>query len=82
MSWVSFGDSERLLAAVGCDMADENPCDRRFFAVHAMKLILGSLLVQYDIEPLKERPEFTVFAEALIPKDETKIKMRRRVAKV
>lgn len=46
--------------------------------MHAIKLMLGYLLMQYDIEPLEKRPEFTVFAEALVPKDDSKVKLRQR----
>lgn len=53
-------------------------CPGRFFAVHVMKLILGYLLVNYDLEPLPELPRFTEIGEGLIPDGKTVIRARRR----
>lgn len=50
--------------------------------MHTMKIMLAYLLCHYDIEPFPERPDFTIFGEALIPKDETKMKVRKRGKKL
>lgn len=50
----------------------------RFFAVQVLKMLLGYLLVNYDFEPLTERPKCLEIGEAVIPEEETKVKIRRR----
>lgn len=50
----------------------------RWFAAHAMKLIIGYILVNYDIEPLEKRPVNSVVGQTIIPQLDVKIRVRRR----
>ncbi|KAF2165016.1 hypothetical protein M409DRAFT_24915 [Zasmidium cellare ATCC 36951] len=56
----------------------KHACPGRFFAVNSIKLMLGHLLMTYDIEPLKAKPEYTVIGEGLIPSAKTMVRLRRR----
>ena len=49
--------------------------------MHLMKLILGHLLANYELEPFAERPKFIEFGESVMPDEKTVVKVRRRVAK-
>ncbi|KAB8277903.1 cytochrome P450 [Aspergillus minisclerotigenes] len=53
-------------------------CPGRWFAAHAMKLIIGYILVNYDIEPLEKRPVNSVVGQTIIPQLDVKIRVRRR----
>ncbi|KAE8160839.1 cytochrome P450 [Aspergillus tamarii] len=53
-------------------------CPGRWFAAHAMKLIIGYILVNYDIEPLDKRPVNSVIGQTIIPQLDVKIRVRRR----
>lgn len=50
----------------------------RWFASHLMKSFLSYLLVNYDMEPLKERPLNLMMGDLLIPPPSTTIRVRRR----
>lgn len=50
----------------------------RFYAVQALKIMLGHLLINYDFEPLTEKPKFVEIGDATVPSDKAIIKMRRR----
>ncbi|USW59314.1 Putative cytochrome P450 [Septoria linicola] len=55
-------------------------CPWRFFAVSTMKLILGYLFMDFEVEPAAEGVEKKVWeiAESVIPSDKWKMKVRRR----
>ncbi|KAE8415648.1 cytochrome P450 [Aspergillus pseudocaelatus] len=53
-------------------------CPGRWFAAHAMKLIIGYILVNYDIEPLDKRPVNSVVGQTIIPQLDVTIRVRRR----
>lgn len=61
-----------------CADIDMTSSPGRFFAVQALKLILGHLITQYDFEPLAERPENLEIGDISIPSDKVAIKMRKR----
>lgn len=56
----------------------KHACPGRFFAVHVVKMVLGYLLMHYDLEPLKERPRFVEFGEAVVPSGKIEVRIRRR----
>ncbi|KAE8377155.1 cytochrome P450 [Aspergillus bertholletiae] len=53
-------------------------CPGRWFAAHAMKLIIGYILMNYDIEPLDQRPVNSIVGQTIIPQLNVKIRLRRR----
>ncbi|KAF7587660.1 hypothetical protein BBP40_006890 [Aspergillus hancockii] len=53
-------------------------CPGRWFAAHAMKMIIGYILVNYDIEPLSERPPNSIIGQTIMPPLMVKIRVRRR----
>ncbi|KXS95580.1 hypothetical protein AC578_3267 [Pseudocercospora eumusae] len=53
-------------------------CPGRFFAVHVIKLMLGYLLVHYDIQSFDKKPEVYEIGEARVPSDKQMIKVKRR----
>ncbi|KAB8213695.1 cytochrome P450 [Aspergillus novoparasiticus] len=56
----------------------KHSCPGRWFAAHAMKLIIGYILMNYDIEPLEKRPVNSVVGQTIIPQLDVKIRVRRR----
>ncbi|KAG9246658.1 cytochrome P450, partial [Calycina marina] len=54
-------------------------CPGRIFAVNAIKLKLGHLLLEYDVEPYKERPKMIEIGEEIMPSEEIMMKVRRKV---
>ncbi|KAK4612178.1 Cytochrome P450 monooxygenase lnaC [Fulvia fulva] len=56
----------------------KHACPGRFYAVHLMKLILGYLLANYELEPFPERPKFVEFGESVVPDEKTAVKVRQR----
>lgn len=50
----------------------------RWFAAHAMKLIIGYILVNYDIEPLNKRPANSIIGQTIIPPLHVPIRIRPR----
>ena len=50
----------------------------RFFAVQALKVLLGLLIMNYDIQPLTERPKSLEIGEVVIPSEKTTVKIKRR----
>lgn len=62
-------------------LPDRHACPGRFFAIQMLKLMLGHVLVNYEFEPLAERPEFSSFGDLTMPPS-TKVKVRRRREKV
>lgn len=59
----------------------QHACPGRFFAVQALKVIIGLLLIRYDFEPLQERPKPTEIGEVIIPPEKATVKIRRRETK-
>ncbi|KAF7198245.1 Cytochrome P450 monooxygenase [Pseudocercospora fuligena] len=53
-------------------------CPGRFFAVHVMKIMLGHLLLHYDMQPFEKKPEVFEIGEAKVPSDKQMIKVKRR----
>jgi hypothetical protein len=51
----------------------------RFFAQHHVKTELAQMLLNYDIEPLSERPEITWFNNLIPPPLKASLRVRRRV---
>lgn len=43
-----------------------------------MRVMLGYLLLNYDFEPLEEKPKMIQIGEVIIPSEKTTVKMRRR----
>ena len=56
----------------------KHACPGRFFAVAQLKLILGYLVMNYDVEMLKERPADIYVGVAKLPPLGGKIRVRRR----
>ena len=46
--------------------------------MQTLKIILGYLLIHYDLEPMLERPKFLHVGSASMVKADTKIRLRRR----
>lgn len=53
-------------------------CPGRFFAVNEMKLMLTSMLKNYDVQYMAERPARQTVMENMVPFQSTTIKVRRR----
>lgn len=53
-------------------------CPGRFFAANELKLILSFMLLNYEFEPLSERPESKWIGQNLVPPMTATIKIRRR----
>jgi hypothetical protein len=49
----------------------------RFFAAHELKMLLGHLLIHYDIKPLAERPTAVWVGRSMIP-PKALLEVRRR----
>lgn len=56
----------------------KHACPGRFFAGQEMKMLLGHLLINYEIETLKERPKDKPFASVAVPDGKATIRVRRR----
>lgn len=52
-------------------------CPGRFFAVNAIKLMLGHLLLEYEVEPFNERPKMIELGEEAVPSEKTMMKVRK-----
>ena len=59
----------------------QHACPGRFFAVHVMKLILGHLFSEYDLQPLEKMPKIVEIADMEFPSEEVVVKMRKRKAR-
>lgn len=59
----------------------KHACPGRFFAVHVMKLILGHLFSEYDLQPLEKMPKIVEIADMEFPSEEVVVKMRKRKAR-
>ncbi|KAI1078152.1 cytochrome P450 [Whalleya microplaca] len=55
-----------------------NPCPGRFLAVHEMKLIVASMLLNYDIEYTKTKLDFTNLLAMKVPNTGITLRVRRR----
>ena len=53
-------------------------CPGRFFVAFEMKLILAYIVMNYEIEPLKERPPNTWFGQNIFPSTKATIRVRRK----
>lgn len=53
-------------------------CPGRFFAANELKLLLAYMVLNYDIEPLSEKPEGTWIATFAVPATKATIRVRRR----
>jgi cytochrome P450 len=53
-------------------------CPGRFFAANELKLLLAYVVLNYDIEPLAERPSGSWVANTILPPMEATITVRRR----
>lgn len=53
-------------------------CPGRFFAANELKLLLAYIALNYDIEPLKARPEPIAFGSVLTPNPNVSIRIRRK----
>jgi cytochrome P450 len=53
-------------------------CPGRFFAANELKLLLAYVVLNYDIEPLAERPTGRWIGNAILPPMKATIKVRRR----
>jgi cytochrome P450 len=53
-------------------------CPGRFFAANELKLLLAYIALNYDIEPLKTRPEPIAFGSVMTPNPNVLIKIRRK----
>ncbi|MCJ1475959.1 hypothetical protein MMC13_004623 [Lambiella insularis] len=53
-------------------------CSGRFFAAAEMKLMLAYMVLNYDIEPLAERPPGEWLGDTILPPRKAKIWVRRR----
>jgi len=50
----------------------------RFFVAHELKMILAFLLQNYELKPMKERPQPMWIGQTIIPPLDVKIEIRRR----
>ncbi|KAK3315822.1 cytochrome P450 [Apodospora peruviana] len=57
----------------------KHACPGRFFAASEMKLILGWMIMNYDVEHLDKRPDDIYAGPARLPPMTAKIRVRRRV---
>jgi cytochrome P450 len=57
----------------------KHACPGRFFAVHEMKMMLAYIVMNYEIETFDERPPQKRVMWIQLPREDTKIKIRRRV---
>ncbi|KAF1933736.1 cytochrome P450 [Didymella exigua CBS 183.55] len=53
-------------------------CPGRFFAANEIKLLLAYIAMNYDIEPLRIRPEPIAFGSIMTPSPNISIKIRRK----
>jgi cytochrome P450 len=53
-------------------------CPGRFFAANELKLLLAYMVLNYDIEMLKERPAGRWVGQTSLPNMKATIKVRRR----
>lgn len=53
-------------------------CPGRFFAANELKLLLAYIALNYDLEPLKVRPEPIAFGSVMTPNPKVSIKIRRK----
>ncbi|KAH0564835.1 hypothetical protein GP486_001771 [Trichoglossum hirsutum] len=53
-------------------------CPGRFFAAHQLKLTLAHIMLNYDIEPLAERPENKWLVSSIGPPMKSTIRVKRR----
>lgn len=53
-------------------------CPGRWFAEQFLKLLLAYVAVHYEVEPLAQRPERTVFGDVNVPSLTTSLRVRRR----
>ncbi|KAM4065657.1 cytochrome p450 [Hirsutella rhossiliensis] len=53
-------------------------CPGRWFASYAMKVMIGYILVNYEIEPLDNRPSNSIVGQTIVPPLEVKIRVRRK----
>ncbi|KAI3324415.1 cytochrome P450 [Xylariaceae sp. AK1471] len=56
----------------------KNPCPGRFLAVHQIKLILAHILLNYDLEYTKEKPQLTSVLAMKVPKLDVTLRVRKR----
>ncbi|KAK6067123.1 cytochrome P450 [Seiridium cupressi] len=57
----------------------KHACPGRFFAATELKLILGYMIMNYDIEMLEKRPEDIYAGAARLPPMAAKVRVRRRM---
>ena len=53
-------------------------CPGRFFVANELQLLLAYMVLNYDIEPLAERPQGIMVGENSFPPMKASIKVRRR----
>lgn len=53
-------------------------CPGRFFAANELKLLLAYIALNYDIEPMKIRPEPIAFGSVMTPDQNVSIRVRRK----
>lgn len=56
----------------------KNPCPGRFLAVHEIKLILGHILLNYDLEYSKTKTQLTNLLALKVPKTDVTVRVRKR----
>lgn len=56
-----------------------NACPGRFFASNEIKLMLAHILINYDIEPIEQRPHNTWIGGNRIPPTEATLRIKKRV---
>jgi cytochrome P450 len=55
----------------------KSQCPGRFFAMHEMKVALAEIVLNYDIEPLLERPENVVTGVFSMPPENVTLRVKR-----
>lgn len=55
-------------------------CPGRFFAVDLIKVVLNYVLMNYEVQPLEERPENIWIEYNVIPSPPAKLSVKRRKA--
>ncbi|KAF2099268.1 putative P450 monooxygenase [Rhizodiscina lignyota] len=58
--------------------AGRHSCPGRFFVAHELKMLLVYILINYDIEPMAQRPSNMWFGTNILPDMKATIRVRRR----
>lgn len=60
----------------------KHACPGRFFVAQELKMIIAYVLMNYDVEMLKERPSNFWFGSVILPPTKAKLRLKRRARSV